>query len=120
MDDDTDQNGMIDYAWDHAVISDRVYHDVKMNCNFSEVNVTNACNNALNEYFAVYNIIDMYSLYSPVCVENTSTASATNNHFWIDGASPKLFSKFVSVSACMSAYQQAIRIASIIEYVLIA
>ncbi|OAY78782.1 serine carboxypeptidase-like 34 [Ananas comosus] len=94
MDDDTDQNGMIDYAWDHAVISDRVYHDVKTNCNFSEVNVTNACNNALNEYFAVYNIIDMYSLYSPVCVENTSTASATNKHFWIEGASPKLFSKF--------------------------
>ncbi|URE40159.1 Serine carboxypeptidase [Musa troglodytarum] len=73
MDDDTDQTGMIDYAWDHAVISDRVYHDVKSNCDFSIEPATQACNNALNEYFAVYHIIDMYSLYAPVCTSITST-----------------------------------------------
>ncbi|XP_008796482.1 serine carboxypeptidase-like 34 isoform X1 [Phoenix dactylifera] len=97
LDDDTDQTGMIDYAWDHAVISDQVYHDVKMSCNFSEVPVigsppTKACNDALNEYFAVYNIIDMYSLYSPICVQNTS--SSMRKSFWIEGAAPKLFSKY--------------------------
>ncbi|URE40173.1 Serine carboxypeptidase [Musa troglodytarum] len=75
MDDDTDQTGMIDYAWDHAVISDRVYHDVKSNCDFSIEPATQACNNALNEYFAVYHIIDMYSLYAPVCTSITSTQS---------------------------------------------
>ncbi|URE40167.1 Serine carboxypeptidase [Musa troglodytarum] len=90
MDDDTDQTGMIDYAWDHAVISDRVYHDVKSNCDFSIEPATQACNNALNEYFAVYHIIDMYSLYAPVCTSITSTRKS----FQIEGAAPKLFSRY--------------------------
>ncbi|XP_073001159.1 serine carboxypeptidase-like 34 isoform X1 [Typha latifolia] len=93
MDDDTDQTGMIEYAWDHAVISDQVYHDVQKNCNFTEGEVTDACYNALDEYFAVYDIIDMYSLYTPDCIKNTSTASKRRS-FWIEGAAPKLFSKF--------------------------
>ncbi|CAK7322811.1 unnamed protein product [Dovyalis caffra] len=35
LDDETDQKGMIDYAWDHAVISDRLYHDIKHKCSFT-------------------------------------------------------------------------------------
>lgn len=98
LDDDTDQTGMIDYAWDHAVISDRVYHDVKTKCNFSIEPTTAACNGALREYFAVYRIIDMYSLYAPVCVnQNVSgTYKYNRNHFSVEGAAPKPFSKFVS------------------------
>lgn len=96
MDDQTDQTGMIDYAWDHAVISDRVYHDVKKNCNFSEENVTKACDDALEEYFAVYDIIDMYSLYAPVCEESNTTMSSSRRSLFVQGSSPKLFSKYVS------------------------
>ena len=59
MDDDTDQTGMADYAWDHAVFSDQVYHSIKKNCNFSDEPVTKSCNDALDQYFAVYDIIDM-------------------------------------------------------------
>lgn len=98
MDDETDQTGMIDYAWDHAVISDRVYHDVKNNCNFREVNVTNACNRSLDEYFAVYDIIDMYSLYSLVCVDSNSTMASSRSSYFIEGASPKILSRHVSSS----------------------
>ncbi|KAG5531639.1 hypothetical protein RHGRI_026307 [Rhododendron griersonianum] len=72
MDDETDQTGMVEYAWDHAVISDRVYNDIKSQCNFSLQNPSNGCNLALNEYFDVYQIIDMYSLYSPTCVERVA------------------------------------------------
>lgn len=95
MDDDTDQTGMIDYAWDHAVISDQVYHTVKKTCNFSKEPVGNACNAALELYFAVYNIIDMYSLYSPVCVSSSSSRQLP----MIEGVAPKLFSKYVSKNA---------------------
>ncbi|KAF5771636.1 putative carboxypeptidase D [Helianthus annuus] len=73
LDDETDQTGMIDYAWDHAVISDRVYHDVHTKCNFSNPKSSNACDTALSEYFQVYKIIDMYSLYVPSCVDDNST-----------------------------------------------
>ncbi|KAG6489772.1 serine carboxypeptidase-like 34 [Zingiber officinale] len=93
MDDETDQTGMIDYAWDHAVISDRVYHDVKNNCNFSKENVTDACSSSLDEYFAVYDIIDMYSLYSPVCVDSNSTMASNRRSYFVEGASPKILSR---------------------------
>ncbi|KAF5728134.1 serine carboxypeptidase-like 34 [Tripterygium wilfordii] len=78
VDDETDQKGMVDYAWDHAVISDSLYHEIQSNCNFS--NVSDTCNAALDKYFKVYDIIDMYSLYAPTCVRpssNSSSAAAT-------------------------------------------
>ncbi|KAH1141261.1 hypothetical protein GYH30_032494 [Glycine max] len=77
LDDETDQKGMIDYAWDHAVISDGVYNNITTICNFSLpiLNQTNECNVELNKYFAVYKIIDMYSLYTPRCFSNSNSSS---------------------------------------------
>ena len=57
---------MVDYAWDHAVISDRVYQNILINCNFNSVQ-SQECSNALQQYFDVYKVIDMYSLYTPRC-----------------------------------------------------
>ncbi|KAH1040207.1 hypothetical protein J1N35_041950 [Gossypium stocksii] len=94
MDDETDQTGMVDYAWDHAVISDRVYNNIKIKCNFSRPNPTQDCKKALNAYFDVYYIIDMYNLYIPTCVSNSSISS-NRQHPMIQGVAPQIFSKFV-------------------------
>lgn len=95
LDDDTDQRGMVDYAWDHAVISDRVYNDLKKNCDFSKKNLTTECNKALTQYFAEYRLIDIYSLYTPICIENqTRTHTRNTQPPVIDGISPRLFSRF--------------------------
>ncbi|KAK9106321.1 hypothetical protein Syun_022332 [Stephania yunnanensis] len=67
MDYYTDQNGMFDYAWGHAVISDGVYKSIKANCDFSKENQNTQCYDAIEKYYDVYHIIDMYSLYSPTC-----------------------------------------------------
>ncbi|KAA8533371.1 hypothetical protein F0562_033096 [Nyssa sinensis] len=91
LDDETDQTGMIDYAWDHAVISDRLYQEVKSKCNFSQEHPSDDCNRALNDYFDVYKIIDMYSLYSPTCLN--SNFSSTRRLHVIQGIAPQLFSK---------------------------
>ena len=99
LDDETDQTGMIDYAWDHAVISDRLYDEIKSKCNFSATHPSKACDKALNEYYDVYNIIDMYSLYSPTCVQANSTRA---RQLPVTHANPKLFSKFVSFSFSLS------------------
>ncbi|KAG8500504.1 hypothetical protein CXB51_004417 [Gossypium anomalum] len=93
MDDETDQTGMVDYAWDHAVISDRVYNNIKIKCNFSRPNLTQDCKKALNAYFDVYYIIDMYNLYIPTCVSNSSIGS-NRQHPVIQGVAPHIFSKF--------------------------
>ncbi|XP_020161023.2 serine carboxypeptidase-like 34 [Aegilops tauschii subsp. strangulata] len=93
MDDETDQAGMVQYAWDHAVISDRVYADVKAHCDFAMANTTAACDQALEEYFAVYRLIDMYSLYTPVCTDGSSS-SPLAKRVGVHGAAPKIFSKY--------------------------
>ncbi|KAI6669446.1 hypothetical protein NL676_004331 [Syzygium grande] len=59
--------GRIDYAWGHALISVDLYILIKAKCDFSNQNLTNDCFNALLEYYKLYGIIDMYSLYSPTC-----------------------------------------------------
>uniref|UniRef100_A0A7N0VKN4 Carboxypeptidase n=1 Tax=Kalanchoe fedtschenkoi TaxID=63787 RepID=A0A7N0VKN4_KALFE len=89
LDDETDQTGMVDYAWDHAVISDGLYHDLKTTCNFSLQHVSNECNHALERYFSVYGIIDMYSLYAPMCVSSDSGQLPL-----IQGAAPSIFSRY--------------------------
>ncbi|XP_077247119.1 serine carboxypeptidase-like 34 [Tasmannia lanceolata] len=109
LDDETDQNGMIDYAWDHAVISDKVYHGVKKYCNFSTGNASAYCISYLNEYYDVYNIIDMYSLYAPKCVnQNTSRLRPK-----IEGISPRILSQFdgwhkkpAGYDPCVSEYSE--------------
>ncbi|KAK7264130.1 hypothetical protein RJT34_31734 [Clitoria ternatea] len=93
MDDETDQKGMIEYAWDHAVISDRLYHNITAICNFSIDNQTDACNAELNKYFDVYGIIDMYSLYAPKCFSNSNTSTRKEAPI-IRGTAPQTFSKF--------------------------
>ncbi|KAJ8647441.1 hypothetical protein MRB53_000464 [Persea americana] len=85
-----DQNGMIDYAWGHAIISDRTYQDVKNNCDFTNVSLTEKCHKALDVYYSVYYIIDMYSLYSPKCAKNPSATSLSPKH---QGMLPKLLSR---------------------------
>lgn len=85
MDDKTDTKGMIDYAWDHAVISDKLYNTIKKNCNFSDNNLTTTCNKAIDEYYKVYDIIDMYSLYTPKCVNPNG---ASRQRRMIDGIAP--------------------------------
>lgn len=97
MDDETDQTGMIDYAWDHAVISDGLYHDIKATCNFSLPKPSNSCITFLDKYFDVYDIIDMYSLYTSTCPNTNFSRSSSTPHRLpiIRGLAPLLFSHFV-------------------------
>ncbi|KAL8120519.1 serine carboxypeptidase-like 34 [Apium graveolens] len=111
MDDETDQKGMIDYAWDHAVISDHLFDELQLECNFSERNLTDACNTALQKYYEVYNIIDMYSLYAPSCYKNST--GSTRQFRMIHGIAPHLFSKHegwhkkpAGYDPCLSGYTE--------------
>ncbi|KAL4038986.1 hypothetical protein IC575_002628 [Cucumis melo] len=90
LDDETDQRGMIDYAWDHAIISDKLYKEIKTNCNFKNPTLSDSCGNSLDKYFDVYDIIDVYSLYTPMCVEkNSSSTRRKPRRFAINGVAPQ-------------------------------
>ncbi|KAH7669235.1 Peptidase S10 serine carboxypeptidase protein, partial [Dioscorea alata] len=77
MDDETDMIGMVNYAWSHAIISDELYQTIMTNCDFSnQNNSNNACDTAITDFFQTYRLIDIYSLYTPKCVEQTMTVSS--------------------------------------------
>ncbi|XP_066161056.1 serine carboxypeptidase-like 34 [Oryza sativa Japonica Group] len=67
MDGDTDLLGIVDSAWHHALISDKLYSDFQKFCNFSLVDLSKECNAAIDQFNALYSIIDIYSLYTPRC-----------------------------------------------------
>nr|CAB3504293.1 unnamed protein product [Digitaria exilis] len=67
MDGDTDLWGIVDSAWHHAIISDNLYSDFQKNCNFSLVDLSPECSADIAQYTALYNIIDIYSLYTDRC-----------------------------------------------------
>ncbi|XP_062205668.1 serine carboxypeptidase-like 34 [Phragmites australis] len=67
MDGDTDLLGIVDSAWHHAIISDKLYSTFYKSCNFSLVDLSPECNAALSQFTALYEIIDIYSLYTDRC-----------------------------------------------------
>ncbi|VVB17509.1 unnamed protein product [Arabis nemorensis] len=70
---------MIDYMWDHVVISDELYKKGNQECDFKHEYVSKECNATLDKYFDVYKIIDMYSLYSPNCVPTPKNSSISHS-----------------------------------------
>jgi len=75
LDDETDQKGYVDYAWAHAVISDELYHNITTRCNFKLQNQTDECYDVLDKLSDAYDVIDMYSLYTPLCLSNISSTT---------------------------------------------
>ncbi|KAK1260196.1 Serine carboxypeptidase-like 31 [Acorus gramineus] len=69
-----DWEGLVDYAWSHAVISDRTHKIIKDNCNFSSTNTWDnvKCAKAVNEVLDQYREIDIYSLYTSLCITNST------------------------------------------------
>lgn len=68
MNDVTDIKGLIDYAWNHAIISDQVYNGIVKNCDFKKENQTKDCTLHVSKLLEAYLDIDIYSIYSPVCL----------------------------------------------------
>ncbi|WVZ03196.1 hypothetical protein V8G54_024002 [Vigna mungo] len=99
LDDETDQKGYVDYAWNHAVISDGLYHNITTKCNFKLENKTAECNEYLDKLSDAYDVIDMYSLYTPLCLSNIS--STTTKAFSKINKWPK---KAVGYDPCASDY----------------
>ncbi|KAF5185348.1 Serine carboxypeptidase-like [Thalictrum thalictroides] len=67
IDYETDPMGMIDYAWSHALISDGLKEAIAKNCDFKATKYTDECVDLINKYNELYDVMDMYSIYSPTC-----------------------------------------------------
>ncbi|XP_052183780.1 serine carboxypeptidase-like 31 [Diospyros lotus] len=74
MCDAEDWKGLVDYAWSHAVISDETHITIKETCDFDSNNPwsNEDCSQAVDEVLRQYKDIDIYSLYTPVCISNST------------------------------------------------
>lgn len=83
-DDYYDYKGLLEFAWSHAVISDQEYETAKQACDFKVSLWSNECNVAMGIVFNKYKEIDIYNIYAPSCLINTTSSANTmpnENHF---------------------------------------
>ncbi|PRQ28858.1 putative carboxypeptidase D [Rosa chinensis] len=71
-----DWRGIVDYAWSHAVISDETHKVISENCDFDGDTWSNKiCAQAVDEVLKQYKEIDIYSLYTSVCIGDTASSN---------------------------------------------
>jgi len=68
---ETDYIGTFQYVWSHALISDQLYEQVISTCNGSKFNI-GVCNNLEDQVYGEMGNIDIYSIYAPKCIDNSS------------------------------------------------
>eukprot|EP00250_Pteridium_aquilinum_P014506 c22033_g1_i1 orf=680-2152(+) len=71
VDDALDMKGLVDYAWSHAVVSDLFYQNLSRACDFAKANWSNECSSLLSSLFRQYRPINIYDIFSDVCVESS-------------------------------------------------
>lgn len=71
-----DWKGLVDYAWSHAVISDETHKIIKQSCDFysNDTWSNEDCSQAVDEVLKQYKEIDIYSLYTSICIGNSTTS----------------------------------------------
>lgn len=99
LNDETDQLGMVEYAWSHAIISDELYAAVTKDCNFfkedsNSENSSSTCSPAVKAFLQAYSDIDIYSIYTPVCLSSLEQRSRKTKLV----TAPRLFSQHVSIN----------------------
>ncbi|TQD90408.1 hypothetical protein C1H46_024045 [Malus baccata] len=75
----TDNSGMFDYAWSHAIISDTLYDNLVKKCDVvHDDNQTEECNDHIRAFLQNYSQIDIYGIYAPLCLTDPSPSTTTS------------------------------------------
>ncbi|XP_068645007.1 serine carboxypeptidase-like 31 [Aristolochia californica] len=75
-----DWRGLVDYAWSHAVVSDETHKLIRESCDFDSNDTwsNDGCTKGVDEVLKQYKKIDIYSLYTSLCISNSSAKSDDN------------------------------------------
>ncbi|KAL8112987.1 hypothetical protein AgCh_020342 [Apium graveolens] len=83
-----DWQGILDYAWSHAIVSEETHKTIRESCDFYSSNPWNDdCGQAADEVYKQYEEIDIYSLYTSVCTGNTAGSGYRSNRVMLRGTS---------------------------------
>ncbi|KAF6136388.1 hypothetical protein GIB67_036266 [Kingdonia uniflora] len=73
INDETDQVGMYEYFWTHALTSDETNNDIK-SCDFSPNSTYQPrCLDGMNQANRDTELIDIYNIYAPICLDSSLT-----------------------------------------------
>lgn len=83
---------MADYAWSHAVISDETHRIIGNTCDFDSNDPwsNDECSQAVDEMLNQYKEIDIYSLYTSVCIANLTNSENLSQRQVISKRSSKM------------------------------
>ncbi|KAG2334439.1 hypothetical protein Bca4012_000386 [Brassica carinata] len=79
INEETDMAGLVDYAWSHAIVSDEIHSNIHGMCRFEEEQTSNQtveCTDNFKAFMEAYSDIDIYSIYTPVCLSSYSSSSS--------------------------------------------
>lgn len=99
LNDETDQLGMVEYAWSHAIISDELHSAVTRECDSFKEEADGGkpgkgCSSAVRAFMGAFDDIDIYSIYTPTCLSPSASASTAPRPSRLVAA-PRLFSQHV-------------------------
>ncbi|KAK1292782.1 Serine carboxypeptidase-like 33 [Acorus calamus] len=110
-DDIRDDTALVDYAWNHAVISDQLYQKVEKACDFkSQWRGDDKCVETMNVVYDQYGEIDIYNIYAPKCVANQTSSTAldhgNNSSPNVGGINTRIMRVLGGYDPCYSNYTQ--------------
>jgi serine carboxypeptidase-like clade 2 len=115
LNDETDQLGMVEYAWSHAIISDELHSAVTRECDSFKEEADGGkpgrgCSPAVRAFMGAFDDIDMYSIYTPKCLTASTISPAAPRPSRLVAA-PRLFSQHVRVCAySLTLMKRAVRV----------
>ena len=102
INDPTDQPGLIDYAWTHAIISDQLHRNIYKDCDFKSNISTSQCTMHIRGFLEAYSGIDIYNIYAPVCLSSLNKAAQKLI------VAPRFFTQQVSI--CLHLYISVLKL----------
>nr|XP_043611432.1 serine carboxypeptidase-like 31 [Erigeron canadensis] len=103
-----DWKGMIDYAWSHAVVSDETHRIIRDSCDFTTNKNSDDCYQAVDEVLIQYEKIDIYSLYTPVCIANSAYAETKSMYAAAKKATSKMMPRLMGgYDPCLDDYAKS-------------
>ncbi|KAK1272987.1 Serine carboxypeptidase-like 35 [Acorus gramineus] len=90
INDATDQVGMVEYAWSHAIISDELHDSLNKECDFNSETTTPSCNSVSKSFLQAFSDIDIYSIFTPICLSSLGKSNMKKKKLVV---APRAFSQ---------------------------
>ncbi|XP_019162575.1 PREDICTED: serine carboxypeptidase-like 31 [Ipomoea nil] len=105
-----DWKGIVDYAWSHAIISDETHSIILESCDFNSNDTwsNKDCTQAIDEVYRQYKEIDMYSLYTSVCIDSLPSSDDNSSEAVFKSSSKMVMPRLMGgYDPCLDGYTKS-------------